>query len=499
MTLAQQLPALAVAVPLITAPLAAAAMVFHRRHVAWLVAATASIASLAIAIALAAGVDPVHGVSYEVGSWPAPYGIELRVTSFSALLLMIISGASALALLAGKASLDAEVTMQRRPYFYAAWLLAVGGMSGIVVSGDAFNIFVFMEVSSLATYILIAGGRDPRALTAVFKYLIMGTLGATFYLIGVGLIYMMTGTLNFADMEARIVDVANLKPILAAVGFITIGLALKAGVFPLHVWLPNAYAWSPHVVTTFIAACSTKVSLYVLLRFDFLVFHGSLAGHDLQFSGFLMPLAVLAILVASGVAIAEGHVKRLLAYSSVAQIGYIVLGASLLTANGLTAAIVHFFNHALAKGGMFLAVACIALRARSLRLDDLAGIGRLMPWTTAALVVAALSLIGIPGTAGFISKWYLVVAALDEGATGIALVAVVLLSSLMAVAYVWRIVEAAYFRPPAGPDLAVRDAPAPMLAVLWAVALANIWFGLRPGLPLELSRAAAAALMRQIQ
>lgn len=495
MTFAEQLPALAVAVPLGAAPVAA---LLGRGSLPWALAAVASVASFAVALLLAVAAAGVDAISYDVGGWAAPYGIELRITSFSALLLLIITGASSAVLLGTKASLDAEVARGRRPYFYAAWLLAVGGLSGIVASGDAFNIFVFMEVSSLATYILIAGGSDSRALPAVFKYLVMGTIGATFYLIGVGLIYMMTGTLNLADMEARIGGVADLKPILAAVGFVTLGLALKAGVFPLHVWLPNAYAWSPHAVTAFIAACSTKVSLYVLLRFDFMVFQGSLAEHGVHFSGFLLPLAVLAVLVASATAMSEGHLKRLLAWSSIAQVGYIVLGASLLTEAGLTAGIVHMFNHALAKGALFLAVACLATRFASLALADLAGAARRMPWTMAAFAVGALSLIGIPGTAGFVSKWYLVLAALETGAAGAALVAVIVISSLMAVWYVWRVVETAWFRVPAAG--AGRDeAPLPMLAMLWLAALANVWFGLQPGLPLALSESAATALMRYVQ
>ena len=146
-----------------------------------------------------------------------------------------------------------------------------------------------------------------------------------------------TTTLALADMESRIEAVADQSPILVAAGFITIGLALKAAVFPLHVWLPNAYTYAPHIVTVFLAACATKVAIYVLLRFDFFVFQQNLIGHELQFSFFLLPLAVLAVLIASAAALAESNLKRLLAYSSVAQIGYILLGASLLTPDGLTA------------------------------------------------------------------------------------------------------------------------------------------------------------------
>jgi multicomponent Na+:H+ antiporter subunit D len=379
----------------------------------------------------------------------------------------------------------------------AAWLLALAGMAGIVVSADAFNIFVFMEISSLASYILIAGGPDRRALPATFKYLIMGTIGATFYLIGVGLIYMMTGTLNLADMELRVLEVADQKPILAAAGFITVGLALKAAIFPLHVWLPNAYTYAPHIVTAFMAACATKVSLYVLLRFDFFVFQQNLAGHDFQFAAYLMPLAILGILVGSAVAMFERNLKRLLAFSSVAQIGYILLGASMVTATGLTAATLHMFNHSLAKGGLFLAIAAIAIVAAGCRLSDISGLARRMPWTFAALVVAGLSLIGVPGTAGFISKWYLINAALELETGGAALVALILISSLMAVVYIWRIVEAAYFGEPA--DTRNTSVPAALVVILWTVAIANIGFGIAPGLPLALSEAAADILLGHVQ
>jgi len=374
-------------------------------------------------------------------------------------------------------------------------LLALAGLSGIVVAADAFNIFVFMEISSLASYVLIAGGPDRRALPSVFKYLIMGTVGATFYLIGVGLIYMMTGTLNLVDMELRIHSVAEQRPILVAAGFITVGLALKAAIFPLHVWLPNAYTYAPHMVTAFLAACATKVSLYILLRFDFFVFQGNLVDHASQFAAYMMPLAILGILIGSAVAMFEKNIKRLLAFSSIAQIGYIILGASFVTVAGLTAGIVHIFNHALAKGALFLAVALFATVAAGLRLDDLKGIARRMPWTFGAFVIAALSLIGVPGTAGFISKWHLIGAAMDLGAAGLPLVAVILISSLMAVVYVWRIVEVACFGEEVDGPGTPASVPPLLVAVLWLVAIANIYFGLNPDLPLTLSGDAAAELL----
>ena len=461
-------------------------------------AVAASLFAFAIAITMTIGVLDGHVYTYKMGSWSAPYGIELAVDRFSALLLLVVTGASTFALLAGRRSVDADIGDSRQPLFYSAWLLALAGLSGIPVSADAFNIFVFMEISSLASYVLIAGGSDRRALPAVFKYLIMGTIGATFYLIGVGLIYLMTGTLNMADMGQRINDVVDVNPLIVAAGFITVGLALKAAVFPLHVWLPNAYTYAPNTVTVFLAACGTKVSIYLLLRFDLFVFQGNLAGHGFHFGAFLMPLAVLGILVGSGVAMFEKDIKRLLAYSSIAQIGYILLGASFITVAGLTASTLHIFNHALAKGALFLAVCCLATQCTGYKLSQLGGAAKKMPWTAGALVVAGFSLIGIPGTAGFISKWYLISAAYEQGPLGIALIVVLVVSSLMAVVYIWRIVESIYFAEPTADLTAVREAPIVMLALTWVAALTNIYFGLSPELPVSLSTSAANTLLGQM-
>ena len=465
---------------------------------AWAAATMASLLAFAIAGALTVGVLDGHKFTYLMGSWPAPYGIELGIDAFSALTLLVVTGASTLALLAGRHSVNTEIESERQPLFYAAWLLALAGLVGIPVSADAFNIFVFMEISALASYVLIAGGPSRRALPAVFQYLIMGTIGATFYLIGIGLIYLMTGTLNLADMELRIHEVADQKPILVAAAFITIGLALKAAMFPLHAWLPNAYTFAPNAVSVFLAACATKVALYLLLRFDFFVFQPNLDGHDEQFAYFLMPLAVLAILIGSGVAMFERNLKRLLAYSSIAQIGYILLGASLVSLAGLTASVLHMFNHALAKGTLFLAVAALATRCSGIRLENISGAARHMPWTMGAFVVAGLSLIGVPGTAGFVSKWALISAALDEGVIGGVLVVVILVSSLMAVIYIWRVIEAAYFGEAPADCAPTREAPPALLAVTWAAAFANIYFGLATSLPVTLATSAAEHLVRHV-
>lgn len=477
---------------MLTAPIV---LMLKPRGLAWIAATAASLFAFAIAVNLAQITLSGETIGYLMGSWPAPYGIELRVDALSALMLLVVTGASSISLLVGSKSIDSEIEVERQPFFYTAWLLVLAGLCGIVVSADAFNIFVFMEVSSLASYVLIAGGPDRRALPAVFKYLFMGTVGATFYLIGVGLIYLMTGTLNLADMELRLQEVSDLRPILMAAGFITIGLALKAALFPMHVWLPNAYTFAPHIVTVFLAACATKVSIYVLLRFDFSVLQANIDGHDAQFEYFLMPLAVLGIVVASSVAMFEDNLKRLLAWSSVAQIGYIILGASLVSVAGLSASLLHIFNHALAKGALFLAVAALTMSLSRLRIEDIAGVSKQMPWTMAAFVLGGLSLIGVPGTAGFISKWYLISAVAAEGALGIVLIAIILISSLMALVYIWRIIESAYFGKPATDIGELQEAPLPMLFGVWLLVAANFYFGLFPSIPIELSTMGAETLL----
>ena len=490
--LVEHLPALQVVFPLLVAPFI---LLLPPRGLAWWTATATSLLTFAIAIEIAFSVSNIGPVTYQMGSWPAPYGIELRIDSLSALLLLIVSGASTIALIGGRTSLMSAISADREHFYYAAWLLALAGLTGIVISADAFNIFVFMEIASLASYVLISGGPDRRALPAVFKYLIMGTIGATFYLIGIGLIYMMTGTMNLADMEARIHDVADQRPILVAAGFITVGLALKAAIFPLHAWLPNVYTYAPHITIVFLAACATKVALYVLLRFDFFVFQQNLTGHAFQFATYLIPLAVLGILVGSTIAMFEQNIKRMLAFSSIAQIGYVLLGAAFVTSTGLTAALMQMFNHALAKGGLFLAVAGFALVFSGSRIEEISGLARRMPWTFAAFVISGLSLIGVPGTAGFIGKWYLVSAALELGIAGLALVSVILAGSLMAVVYIWRIVEAACFQTPLETAENETTIPPAFVAAVWVVALANIFFGINPDAPLTLAQSAAVALL----
>jgi multicomponent Na+:H+ antiporter subunit D len=499
MSWTDHLPILVVLVPMATAPLLAALP--GRGRLPWAVATLASALAFVLAVLIAAQVASQGALLYALGGWPVPFGIGLAVGPLSALMLLVVTGASLAALLWGAASMDSEVGAEHQPLLYACWLLALTGLVGITVTNDAFNVFVFMEISSLASYVLVAAGPRRQALTASFKYLVTGTVGATFYLIGVGYLYMMTGTLNMTDLAERLGPVATTPPVLMAGGFIALGLAFKAALFPMHAWMPEAYRFAPTPVAVFMAACSTKVAVFVLIRFDFLVLSPKLPGYQDVIAGVLLPLSVAAMLVGSAVALFERDLKRLLGYSSVAQLGYILLGISLASSAGLTAAMLHLFNHALIKGALFMAVGTLVLRTGSARLDDLAGIGKTMPLTTLALCLAGVSLIGVPLTAGFVSKWALISAVLEQGTLGLLLLAAVLVSSLMAVAYVWKIVEAAYFQAPAAAAVAApgpREAPLGMLVMLWLLVAANFWFGLDSSLPMGLAQAELGSLLRGV-
>ena len=321
----------------------------------------------------------------------------------------------------------------------------------------------------------------------------MGTIGATFYLIGIGLLYAMTGTLNMADLAARLPAVAETRTVQAAFAFLVIGIGLKAAIFPLHTWLPNAYCYAPSVVTAFLAATATKVSIYVLLRVLFTIFGTEFTLGEIALQWVLIPLALAAMLVASTVAIFQNDVKRLLAYSSVAQIGYMVLGISFGNLTGLTATIVHLFNHAVIKGGLFMVLGCVFLRLGSSHIRDLAGLGRTMPWTMAAFVTGGLSLIGVPLTTGFISKWMLLQAAFEAGFWVLAVA--IVFTSVLAIVYVWRVVESAYFREPSEKAAKASEAPLSMLIPTWILILANIYFGIDTSLTIGVATKAATSLM----
>jgi multicomponent Na+:H+ antiporter subunit D len=483
-----------------------------RSLMAWLWALLVSGVVLVCALALMLDVQTSGAIIYRIGSWPEDYGIAYVVDSLNAYVILVIALLGFLSTIYAKHSVAAEISKDRHHLFYAVWLLVICGMVGICVTGDTFNVYVLLEIASLTAYTLIAlgGDRDRRALVAALKYLILGSIGATFILISIGYLLMMTGTLNMIDMHEQLMRLRNAgelvdnRTLFVSFAFLMVGLGLKMALFPLHTWLPNAYTYAPSAVSVLMAATMTKVAVYMFFRFVFTIYGDAYdSSVDMYF---LALLAGVGIVVSSITAIRQTDVKTLLAYSSVGQIAYIVLGFSLANQAGVTSSIIHIFNHAIVKGAMFMAVGAVALRVggtlpelktapSTIKVSDFKGLGRKMPLTMAAFTIGGASLIGVPLTAGFISKWYLVQGTIDAGYWGMAFV--VLLGGVLALVYVWRLVEIIWLAQPdrSDHDEPVREAPLSMLLPMWILIGASVWFGIDATWTANAASAAAHMLL----
>jgi multicomponent Na+:H+ antiporter subunit D len=484
-------PVLLVLAPLLVAPIV---VIFASARFAWAAAMATSVYCFWVAANLLVAVQGGAEIHYELGGWAPPWGIELRVDQVNALVLTLVSGMSAVVLPFALGSLRDEVASDRIYLFYASWLLCLCGLLGITITADAFNVFVFLEISSLSTYVMVSLAQRRQALVSAFRYLIMGTVGATFILIGIGLLYMMTGTLNMADLAERLQSITHLRPVQAGIAFLFVGIMLKMALFPLHMWLPGAYTHAPMAVTAFLAATATKVAVYLLFRFAFdIVGAGTVLG-EFQLG---LPLALLgagAALVGSLLALGQTRdVKRMLAYSSVAQIGYMALGIATGTVAALAGAILHLVNHALMKSALFMALGAARQQGGTQSLEGLAGAGKRMPVTMVAFTIAGLSLVGIPLTAGFLSKWYLVVGTFERGWWAVA--ALVIITSLMAAVYIGRLLEAVWLREP-GDESPRSEASILLWGGIALLALANIYFGLETEFTAAVAESAARHLLQ---
>ncbi len=484
-------PILTIVIPLISAPIIA---LIKHKDIAWLIALITTALSFIISVALLQMVATSTYISYDLGGWEPPWGIEYKIDLFNGFMLCLISGIGMICTLYAKESIKHEIEEHNQSLFYTMFLLVISSLMGIAATGDLFNAFVFLEVSSLSTYTLVALGSHKKALLASYQYLIIGTVGATFYLIGVGLLYQMTGTLNIADLAERVRPIETTLPIIAAFGFITIGLLLKIAIFPLHQWLPNVYTYAPMVVTALLSATATKVSIYLLIRIILSLFGSKYTFDVISFNLILGILGFIGIFTCSLVAIFQTNLKRLLAYSSVAQIGYIIVGLSFVSNTGLTAGFVHLMNHAVIKCALFLGIGIIFYRFSSVDQKALHGLGKRMPWLAFAIVIGGLSLIGVPLTAGFVSKWYLIQAALENNTWYFAVA--ILLSSLITVIYVWRIIEVMYFEPKDQENIIDSQKAIPLTMWLPMLVLTSlcILLGVFTDFTLEIAKSATLSL-----
>lgn len=374
---------------------------------------------------------------YWMGGWKPPIGIEFVIDPLNSVLAVLITFLAMIISLYGLPFLRDEDWLHVGGYYTLYGLLTVG-LCGMIITGDVFNLYVYLEIMSLSGYGLIALG-GKKSMLAAFRYLLIGTIGASLYLLGVGYLYALTGTLNMADLAVQIVNHYNSPLFALAAACFVIGFGIKMALFPLHGWQPDAYTFSHPAAAGFIAGCMSKAPAYAMVRF----FYYILRVDNVVVSGILDVLGVLGIagiLIGSIMALAQSDFRRMLAYSSVAQIGYIAIGLAMGNMYGFIGAVLHMVNHAFMKSALFLVIGGIVYRFGEVNLYHLGGMNKkINPLTSATVVLAALSMIGIPPTCGFFSKWYLLLGAYSGAQYFYIIVLVV--SSLLNAIYFFRILE----------------------------------------------------------
>ena len=349
-----------------------------------------------------------------------------------------------------------------------------------------FNIFVFLEVVALAGYALVAvpGG---RALVAAFRYLMIGTLGATLYLLGVAYFYAATGALNIADLSQRMPGLLQSKAVIGGLLFILIGLAIKMALAPLHGWLPDAYCNAPEAAVPVLAGLVTKISLLVWARILFWVMSTAAGGRDLDIFSLISSLGILAAVCGALLALNQRELKRMFAYGGIAHIGLMMIGLGQANTTGLTGTLYYMLNDAVMQCGLFMLAGILAVRFGARTLDDLDGAAIRSPWVLGPFLVIAVGMVGFPPTGGFFGKWYILLGTLEAGAYAAA--GAIILTTLLTLAYFAKVL-AHLFRsrePETGTD-PVEIAPALRVsAAVPAVAVIALGIGSDPIIQVLLS------------
>jgi multicomponent Na+:H+ antiporter subunit D len=412
---------------------------------------------------------------YHLGGWPTPIGIDLRLDSLSALILLVVN---VVGLAVSLYSIDYMRRFTARGYFYGLFLLMVTGMNGVVLAGDLFNLYVFLEVAAVASYALVAFGCAHEELEASFKYIVLGSLSSALILVGIALVYGITGTLNMAHMAGRIAEAGMDAPLALALGLFIVGFSFKSALVPFHAWLPDAHPSAPAPVSAMLSGVLIKaIGIYVLARLVFNVF-----GVADDVLSLLRWLGVLSMVVGGLLAAGQNDIKRLFAYSSISQVGFIVLGLGLGTPLGLVGGLYHLVNHALFKSLLFLNAGAVEYATGVRNLDQLGGLNRAMPVTGATSLVGSMSIAGIPPFNGFWSKLIIVLACIEAGYYGFATLAVAI--SIVTLAYQLKVQRKAFFASLPGMLQGLKREPKMMALsmILLAVGCVALSFAVLSGL-----------------
>lgn len=432
-------------------------------------------------------------IIYSMGGWQAPWGIELKVDSLGAFFLLVTAAVSLPVALFARGNLAEEVgSKERVTRFYVLYLLLVGALTGMAMTNDLFNVYVLVEVATLSSCALVSARNHPSAADSAFKYLILATLGSALVLGGIGFLYIITGHLNmgFASQELAGIWQHNPHVVWLAVSFLLVGFGVKSALFPLHVWLPDAHSTAPTPASAILSGLAVKGYLICLFKILYNVF-GNTILQNFAIHRILVLAGTVAIIAGSVSALVQDHLKPRLAFSTVAQIGYIFLGLGLTNQKGLAGTLFYLGSHAVIKSTLFLAAGAMISATGRKDIRGFAGIGRKMPITMAAFTVASLGLVGIPLFSGFVGKWNLLLGSFEAGSifSGI----VIIIGSVLCAAYLFPIIRLAYFEPT--PKKNWQDPGMPQKIALILLALAVIIIGVVPGPLLELASRAATQLL----
>lgn len=448
------------------------------------------VASNVIASAVLYRVMIYGQISYSFGNWTPPWGIEYVINPLNAFIVSIVVFIALMVAIYSYRLADHEI--ENKILFYTIFSLLVTGLLGILVTGDIFNLYVFLEITSLTAYTLLALGKDKNSLIASFDYIILGTISASFILLGIGYLYMVTGTLNMADLAKLLPELYGSKVVITALVFFIIGFSIKIALFPLHTWLPNVYTHAPISIIPFIAGVVTKVGIYAFIRVLFTVFGYNFILKSIQVTSFLTYSSILAIAIGSVLALAQTDIRRMFAYSSISQIGLIIAGIGLGSKIALIGSLIHIFGHSLMKSCLFMVSGIVNYTGNGTKISSYIGINKKMPLISFAFALAIFSIIGLPPSIGFISKFYLTTAAVQQNNWLLAIT--VAGSTLLTLAYFWRIVELAFFN---NDETVIKRESVPKSALIPAflIALMCIFFGIYTAYIIEIIKKGVEVLI----
>jgi len=435
-----QLPILIIILPLLLVPIL---LLIRKNEQVYILNIIISFINLILICLLFHHVQHNGALFYELGSWKAPIGIRLNADLLSCYFLLLVNFMSFICLISGKELVNKQIEKENIYLFYIAWLLCNIGFSGIILTNDIFNLFVFLEISSLSSYFLISQGNYKGSMIAAIQYLFIGSIGAVFILLGIGILYVHTGTLNMSDISDNIINAKISLSIIFAIGLFFLGIGIKSAIFPLHGWLIRTYAYSPSIIVAYFSGTSTKIGIYILIRVFLDILNTINPFEYYSLAQLILFLSLAGVLFSTVYAIKQTEIKKMFAFSSVAQISYILIAIMILTPEGITASLIHVFNHSIIKTGLFLIIAILFVNNQNIKLDDLSGLGKNHPFFMSAFVILSLGLIGLPLTSGFISKWYIIQSLIHSDYWYISIV--VLITSFMTLLYMWKIIEKIYF------------------------------------------------------